>query len=487
MSKPRRPLAARLNDLIAPISPAWAARRQASMVAYHRGQALAAHYDGTGRGARGADFRRNRTDAVLAGRYDRESLSFVVRDMLRNNPVARRAQRQLMNGIVGQGIVPSVHVEGAEVEGSLEAELKAEVERLWKAHAIEGRHIDAGGNLNLFSMQGLVAGTVVGDGEVLLRRRFRRPSDGHPLNFQVQVLEADFLDAQVDGDLGNGRFAVEGIEFNPIGQRVAYHIYEHHPGGARGMLPKSRRIPAENIIHVFDVMRPGQERGMSWFAPVITLLHDLHKYQDAQVKRQEVASQFAAFWKTEKPQDLGDTAMSAGAIIQIPDDEDVIFTDPPSVDGYEPFMAQTIRTIAAAMGLTYEQLSGDLRRVNYTSHRAGRMATDPNIADWQRNMMIGRVCRGLEAWMAEAVQDMADIPPTAYRIDWTPPRRPQVDPGKDTKADADEVAAGFASRREKIRERGKEPEKVEAEIREERSALPAPAPAAAPKQTETEE
>lgn len=487
MSKPRRTLASRLNDLIAPISPGWAARREAGMVAYHRNQALSAHYDGAGRTARASDFRKNRTDAVLAGRYDRESLSFVVRDMLRNNPVARRAQRQLMNGIVGRGIIPSVHVDGAEEEGSPAAALKARVEQLWKDHALEGRHIDAAGHLNLFSMQGQVAGTVVGDGEVLLRRRYRRPSDGHPLNFQVQVLEADYLDTQVDGDLGNGRFAVEGIEFNSIGQRVAYHIYEHHPGGARGMLPKSRRIPAENIIHVFDVMRPGQERGMSWFAPVITLLHDLHKYQDAQVKRQEVATKFAAFWKTKEPKDLGDNSLSAGTVMQIDEDDEVIFTNPPAVDGYEPFMAQTVRTIAAAMGLTYEQLSGDLRRVNYTSHRAGRMATDPNIADWQHNMMIGRVCRGLEVWMAEAVQDVTDIAPTAYRIDWTPPRRPQVDPSKDTKADADEVNAGFASRREKIRERGKQPEKVEAEIREERSALPAPAPAAAPKQTETEE
>lgn len=473
----RRPFASRINDLIAPLSPGWASARESALVARQRSQLMAAHYDAAGRTGRGHDFRRNRTDAVLAARYDREGLAFVVRDMLRNNPVARRAQRQLQNGIVGQGIVPSVHVLGTEDADEAALRIKARVEQLWSAHALESQSIDASGNLNLFGLQGLIAGTVVSDGEILLRRRYRRPEDGLPLNFQIQALEADFLDTQIDGDLPNGRFAIEGIEFDAIGRRVAYHIFEHHPGGSRGRLPRSRRIPAEHIIHVFVADRAGQERGVSWFSPVITLLHDLFKYQDAQVKRQEIATKFAAIWKTDNPEKLADTTLSAGTVMQIGQDDEVDFTEPPGVDGYEPFMAQTIRTIAAAMGLTYEQLSGDLRRVNYTSHRAGRMATDPNIADWQRNMMIGRACRGIERWMAEAVQDVTDIAPSAYRIDWTPPRRPQVDPGRDTLADAGEVEAGFASRREKIRERGKDPAKVEAEIVEERGALP---PAAKP-------
>jgi lambda family phage portal protein len=285
------------------------------------------------------------------------------------------------------------------------------------------------------------------------------------------VLEADYLNATIDGKLSNGNTAVQGIEFDRIGRRVAYHLYKSHPGARTGGMPATVRVAARNIIHAFDVQRPGQVRGVTWFAPVITLLHELQKYQDGQVKRQEIAAMFAAIFRTSESadgveKDIG--TLSPGSVMTISGDEELDFTDPPEVDGYEAFMRVTDRAIAAGVGLTYEGYTGDYSGVNYSSARMGRMDTDPNIRDWQMNLMIAQVCDGLARWIQEAIEDVSDIPTLAYDLVWTPPVRPVIDPTKDYKANEIAMRSGQKSRRAVIRESGHDPRAVEAEIDEER-------------------
>ncbi|MCG7520854.1 phage portal protein [Ruegeria sp. Ofav3-42] len=465
--KPDGRLARLLTRLIEPVAPSLALSRDKAMV-QRRMLASMGGYQGAGRGSRGKDFRINSSDAVEAIRYDATRMSFIARDMIRNNPRAVKVRRQLRNVVVGAGIRPSIQWLGAEGEAGKKR--RAKVEKLIRAHC-ETKAFDADGLLNLFGQQGLSFGSIVADGEVLLRRRMRKISDGFPLNFQVQVLEADFLDKRVDGRLSNGNTAVQGIEFNRIGQRVAYHLYRAHPGSNQHLMQSSSRVDARNIIHAFAVDRPGQQRGVSWFAPVITLLHELQKYQDGQVKRQEIAAMFAAVFQssshsTEIEKDMAE--LSPGALLEIGSDETMTFTDPPEVDGYEAFMRVTDRVIAAGVGLTYEGYTGDYTGVNYSSARMGRMDTDPNVRDWQQNLMIAQICHGIGGWIEEAIDDIADVSPDEYELSWTPPARPVVDPTKDYPANVTAVQSGQKSRRQAIREAGEDPTRVEAEIAEER-------------------
>lgn len=464
--KSKRTLGSRINSLIAPFAPGVALQRETALA---RRQVLlaSAHYDGAGKSARAKDFRRNTSDAVEAIRADRGPISYVVRDQLRNNPRVVKARRQLRNNVVGVGILPSVQMSNPD-----DAETRKTIERLITEHCLT-TDFDADGRVSMLGQQSVGFGTIAGDGEVLFRRRFRRPSDGYALNFQVQMLETDYLDENVDGVLSNGNTAIQGIEFDKRWKCVAYWLFDQHPGSRLGgARPRSRRVSADNIIHAFDLERPGQRRGVSWFAPVVTLLHELQKYQDGQVKRQEIAALFAAIYSShEKGESLdGDFGnLAAGTVMQIGSDESLEFTNPPSVEGYEPFMQATDRVIAACLGLTYEGFTGDYSRVNYTSGRMGRTDTDPGVQYWQRNLMIAGVCAKMGNWIKEGVQDVADIDPSSYSLPWTPPTRPVVDPTKDYKADRDAVDAGQMSRRSVIRRRGEDPVKVEAEIVEERN------------------
>jgi lambda family phage portal protein len=465
-----RPLSYRIasfvNDLIMPVAPGAARRREQAL--QHRlvlqSMSGGGHYNGAGRTARGKDFRANSTDAVESMRADRARMGWIAQDMLRNNPRVVKARRQIVNNVVGAGIMPSVRMaDPLDVIG------KIKIEDLLRRYCFS-REMDADGKLSLFGLQQLAFSTIVGGGEVLLRRRVRDSREGLVLPFQVQIMECDYLNETIDGPLPGGNTAVQGIEFNQTGKRLAYHLYAEHPGARFGTGGATRRVAAENVIHAFDVLRPGQQRGMTWLAPVITLLHELQKYQDGQVKRQEIASLFAAIYTSEDTgeeikEEMGE--LTSGAIMTIGSDEKMEFTDPPTVEGYEPFMRVTDRTIAAGLGLTYEGFTGDYSNVNYSSGRMGRLDVDPNYLHWQKNLAIAQICDPIGGWLKEAMADAHGIDPGTWVLDWTAPRRPVLDPTKDWPAYEDARRAGFMSRRQIIRETGGDPDKVEAEIIEE--------------------
>src|SRR5690606_27084232 len=126
----------------------------------------------------------------------------------------------------------------------------------------------------------------------------RRLEDGLPVPLQLQVLEPDHLDAGRNETLADGGYILQGVEFDPLGRRRAYWLFPVHPGEAgimgRGALV-SRPAPARQILHLFERLRPGQVRGVPWFAPAILKLRDLDEYDDAELVRKKIEACFAAF------------------------------------------------------------------------------------------------------------------------------------------------------------------------------------------------
>ena len=216
-------------------------------------------YDGAARGRRTEGWRAPGssadTEIGVAGALLRDRM----RDLVRNNPHAAKAVAVLVNNIIGAGIMPRA----ASGDDTLDRKVDALFER-WTAEC------DADGQLDFYGMQTLICREMVEAGEVLVRRRLRRSSDGLPVPLQLQVLEADFLDATKSGALGAGRL-VQGIEFDPVGKRRAYWLHAEHPGDAYGALQnglQSRPVPATEIAHVYEKQRT-QARGVPWGAPVI--------------------------------------------------------------------------------------------------------------------------------------------------------------------------------------------------------------------------
>src|SRR5262249_8232815 len=151
------------------------------------------------------------------------------------------------------------------------------------------------GRKSFYAVQGAVVRAVVQDGEVLIRRRRRRAEDGYAIPLQLQVLEADFLDTARTGVNGPaGGPTIPGLGFGMPGNPTAHWLFEQDPG-SNLMSSASRRVPASEIIHVFEEERPGQVRGVTRFAPAIITLKDLDEFGDAEMMRQKIAACFTAF------------------------------------------------------------------------------------------------------------------------------------------------------------------------------------------------
>lgn len=422
------------------------------------------NYDAATYGNRASSWRASASDADQAGAR-RNRLAYVSRDMIRNTPFATRAQSVITNNVVGDGIIPKV-VGGTE-------KVRAELLDLIAQHC-DTVAIDADGRNNLYGLQRLVMNAIVDSGEVLIRRRFRQRSDGLPLALQLQVLESDYIDSTRNGILGEANDVREGIEYDQIGRRVAYWLYTRHPGGIwhRGQTLVSRRVPASEILHIYRSDRPGQMRGVSWFAPAALALQDMADHQDAQLMRQKIAACFAAF-RTNVDADaaIGEAAMqnrettiTPGTIRDLAPGEEISFVTPPGVEAYDEFTKWVLRSTAAGLGITYEALSGDLSSVNFSSARMGRMEMDRNISSWQWLMLIPQMMQPIGRWLIEAwaLERMRRTAPD-LRLDWVPPHRILIDPAKEIGALRDKVRAGFSSRQSVVRELGYDPEHLLAE------------------------
>ncbi len=400
------------------------------------------------------------------------------RDLVRRNAWAANGLDSLVANLIGTGIKPqSTHSDPV---------LKERIQALWLDWTKEA---DAHGLCGFYGLQALVARAMIEGGEVLVRLRNRDERDRLIVPIQLQLLEPEHLPASMNQDLPNGHRIRAGIEFDRIGRRVAYHLYREHPGESP-MLFRSgdmSRVPASEVCHIFKPLRPGQIRGEPWFAQALVKLHELDQYDDAELARKKVAAMIAGFITKPDPE-LGiageqdkeadeDGAVpvtwTPGSMQILMPGESVTFSDPTDVGGqYEAFMRTQLRAVAVGLGLTYEQFTGDLSGVNYSSIRAGLLEFRRRMEQLQGAVLIHQFCRPVwSRWMDQAVLSGAlDMP--GYRkkwrkyqsVKWIPQGWVWVDPLKEINSTLIAIRAGLISRAEAISLHGLDAEQVDAEI-----------------------
>lgn len=457
-----------LDRTIEAISPRWAAER-----AYFRAQLdLARAYDAakTGRRTGGwvaGDGSANSEVGAAASMIRRRS-----RDLVRNNPWASNAIRKLAAKAIGTGIIPRLVADRAEVER------KRAMAAAWDAFV---ENVDPEGRLDFYGLQLQAARCYFESGEVLLRFLPRPASWRLPVPLQMQVLEPDYLDATKNQRLPNGGAIIQGVEYDRWGRRVAYWLYREHPG--ESLIPYrsgfvSDRVPASEIIHVFEPLRPGQARGVSCFAPVTLRLRDADEYEDAELVRKKIAACFTAFVKRAQgpgsPLDKSATTgtdgrrvetMSPGRVQYLQPGDEVNFGTPPADDSYVEYMTFQLRAIAAGTGTTYEQLTGDLSRTNYSSARVGLIDFWDYLDQQQWLVLVPQLCRPVWQRFGQvlAVMGQRDLG-QPFKAKWTPPARRWVDPVKEVAAEEKAIRLGLKPLRQAIAERGEDPDEVLREL-----------------------
>ena len=432
-----------LDKAITWASPAAGLRRLRNRAAVH----VALSYDGatTGRQTQGWVTGGSSANAEISSA--REQLRQRSRDLIRNNPLAKNAKFQISSKLVGTGIIPRANT-------SSEA-INKRIDELWEEFDRTG---NADGPGTITSMQYLWAGAMFESGDVFIRRRYRRPTDGLRIPLQIQTLEADHLDTTRQSSDGSG-YTLDGIKYDPLGRRVGYWMWRQHPG-ERLMLPQaitSTLIPAAELAHLYDGEngRPGQQCGVPGLHAVVRKMKDHDDLAEAKLFARKIEACFAVFVKqsnTENGPLLGSSetasdgkrieSLEPGMVEYLRSDEDVSFAEPKPSAGYVDESKHWAKLIAAGTHIPYELLMGDLSEVNYSSYRGSLLSFRDHIEAMRWNCFIPRALEVVWRWFIDACFLAGLIPAIDYRVEWHPPAFDLLDRLEEAKADLAEMRNG---------------------------------------------
>lgn len=472
----------RLDRLIAYIAPVAGARRLAAR------QYLALTGGSGGYTGARRDRRQTKEWLVKTGSPDADLLPDLPalrdrsRDLYRNAPLPRGAINTNVTSIVGTGLTVQARVNreflGLSDERADQWESDAErIFGLWS----HSRDSDIRRTLCFAEQQDVVLRSALLGGDVFAFKRFiERP--GNPLGFCWQLVEGDRVsnpDFQADGkELPNGGRLTGGVETDPDGAPIAYHVANRHPGdiimGQAGL--EWRRVPVfaasgrRMVLHIGRFDRPEQTRGEPYLAPVIETLKQLDQYREAEILGAVVAAMFTVFVKAEGGQGLNVPAppgqgrseaerdeykLGPGAILDLDPDESIEIANPNRPNSqFDPFVLAILRQIGVALEIPFELLVKHFT-ASYSAARAALLEA------WRffrvrRAWLAAAFCQPTyEEVISEAIArgyltapgffDDPFVRAAWLGAEWTGPAPGQIDPEKEVNAAEKRIAIGVSS------------------------------------------
>ena len=432
------------------------------------------------------------------------------RQLYKNNDYVKKFMRMAQNHIVGpNGVTLSVPCK--RNDGSIDTFDKAVVEKAFAKWSRRGV-CDVTGQLSRTQLERLLVLLWARDGEFFVRRVRDR---SRPFGYALQVIDPVLVDENYRADFQDGRRIRMGVETDAWGQRVAYHLRTD----VESAFGHNRvRVPASEIWHHFIQEEPSQVRGVPWIHSAMRALNDMGGYVEAAVIAARVGASNMGFYipPADGPNNGG--ALADEQISGEAGDADTLVKDatpgtfealPPGYDfktfdpdyphaNFDSFMKAMLRGVSSGMGADYNTLANDLEGVNYSSIRSGKLEVQDEWMCLQGSFREAfHEPLGTE-WlsMAFVAGQLDPLPVSKFdKYDvflWQFRRWTWVDPLKDAEARVLEIANGLNSYSAVLRELGRDPEAVWAELEKDkerlRSLLPASPPSspnnpAAPAQT----
>jgi lambda family phage portal protein len=240
---------------------------------------------------------------------------------------------------------------------------------------------------------------------------------------------------------------VDGLEFDEIGNVIAYQVLNFHPGSNyRVNNLQFQRVPSAAMIHWLRKSRPGQNRGTPEVAPALRLFGQLRRYTEAVIAAAETAADFAAFVHSNSPaaevdevDAFAELEIRKRSLVTLPEGWDIsqLKAEQPT-STYAMFKREILNEIARCMQLPFNVAALDSSSYNYAS---GRM--DHQVYGLMLKVdrdQLERLCldRLLSAWVNEA--SLAGVLPdglppfSEWNWAWVWDGKDHVDPAKEASA-----------------------------------------------------
>lgn len=410
------------------------------------------------------------------------------RDLARNNEYANKFLALVANNVVGHAGF-GLQVQALRPDGSIDQIDSTLCERAFAEWA--GRGCEITGRYSFADLQRVFIRTVACDGEVLVRRH-----DTGPFRYQIELLDPALLDERLNQTLANGAKVRMGVEYNALHQPIAYYLARTDTADPTqweyGSSASYERVPADQIWHCFVPEAIWQLRGKPWMAPAIFRMQMLAGYEEAAMVAARLGAAYGGFFETPDGDaaSLADaeTTNAEGGTDLLMDVEPGTFRGlPPGVKpfSFDPkyphemfadFVKMSLRGVSSGFGVAYNDLANDLENVNYSSIRSGTLDVREQwktLQDW----MIGAFLRPLYSeWLPRALTSGRLPLPFSKRAKfdaaiWQGRRWDWVDPVKDVDSNVTAVQNGLKSYSQIIREQGRDPDEVWAELEQDRARL----------------
>ena len=206
------------------------------------------------------------------------------------NPYAKRAIDILTSNVVGSG-----HRLVSEVT---DKKLRKEIEGLWEKWTSK---VDISGKLNFGGVEALAFRSMLegGDSFAMMRTRKGEFAQGLDVPLQLQLFEAEQVPVHMNKSNGKNKI-VAGIEFTPFGSITRYHMFKEHPGEFLNLNDAftsklTSAVNAADVLHMHDVRRPNEVRGLPVLSQALIQLSDFERYNDAELVRKKAAALIGGF------------------------------------------------------------------------------------------------------------------------------------------------------------------------------------------------
>jgi lambda family phage portal protein len=414
-------------------------------------------------------------------RNDLQKLRARSRDLARNDDTAKRFLSLLKQNVLGHaGIMLQAK---NKLIGGEKADVvwNDEIEREWGLFSRKRRYRgvfespSACGTMSLRAIAWLSLLSRAVDGECFIQILRGYPHNRH--RFAVRFLNPDLLDAGFSIDAENGNRIDMGIEFDEFDRPVAYHFNEQHPYKKPARKNQARRrIPADQIIHIFRHEYVGQVRGIPDFAAIMHKGKMLNGVHEAVVVGWRVAASKMGFFTSTDPeyaydpmddedgdagQPMPDDEMEAtpGSFETLPAGFDFKTFDPEyPTSTYEAGHRVFMQQLSNGLNVSSPTLSNDYSRVNYSSLRQALLEDREGWRCVQAEMIDDFYNPLFDDWydwtanITRLINVSEDNRHKEPKVVYQPRGWPWVDPLKEVKAQISAVESNLRTRQSIIAE-----------------------------------
>lgn len=434
----------------------------------------------------------------------RDTIVSRIRDLVRNDGWASGSITRILDNAVGANFRPILKPDHRRLalmtgkktfDATWADEYGKVIEAHWRSWASDpGRYCDAERRQTVSQMLRLAFRHKLVDGDALAVLQYRPDRLGRGRGLYattIQIVDPDRLsNPLLTPDMLHIR---GGVEIDADGAPVAYHIREAHTGDFwnAASTMKWRRIVREtrwgrpHVVHDYDAERGAQHRGTGLLTPVVQRLKMLIKYDQTEIEAAVLNAVFGAYITSPYDPQLVEMALGENASesnIGIYQEERTAFhndrrislqngvsipfcfpgEDVKTVNAARPhsnfavFESAALRNIAAATGLSAQQITQDWSDVNYSSARSAMLEAWKTLVRRRDDFSAGFAQPILTAFIEEVhdtqplplpagAPDFADARAAYCRARWMGPGRGWVDPVSEKKGAILGMDAGLST------------------------------------------